>query len=248
MEHYISFCKGFAIIFLLALVFGSLQVVAQSPAQMLQQADSLYDKGRKNAAVTIYKNLLARHNYYSGRALLRTAALLEANGQPAQALYYLHTYYRVHPASAIKRKIQELAEINELSGHQIGEIEFLLFQYRRFYIFIVAIPILLVFIVVANVVRTIIYKLPLVYNPVFFSTFVLLAFLAINLKSIYRHGIIVQGPVMLMSEPGAGSSLQVRLNEGHKVLVREHTDAWYRIDWQGQDAYISEKHLLLLQN
>lgn len=180
--------------------------------------------------------------------LLKMAAITEPARDYTSTLYYLNLYYVQNPNPAVKGKILELAERHELKGYDLTEVDYFLFLYFHYYHYILATILAFAIILLAGMIWRRLQKKPLVYYPLFFIVSVTVAVALVNLSNLYRRGIISGKRVYLMEGPSSGAPLLSVVGQGHKVLIKEKTDMWFRIDWNGKDAYINRSNLLVLEN
>ena len=49
-----------------------------------------------------------------------------------------------------------------------------------------------------------------------------------------------------MEGPSSGSSVLAIVSEGHKLTIEGKYDVWFKVKWNGKDAFIKESSLLPL--
>ena len=57
---------------------------------------------------------------------------------------------------------------------------------------------------------------------------------------------ITRDNAYIMAAPSSGANLVDVIAKGHKVVVEGKEDVWYKIEWEGEDAYIKSKNVKLL--
>ena len=214
---------------------------------LLAKADSLYDKHKFADALLIYKYLLNTEKAASPRMLLKMAAITEPSQDYASMLYYLNLYYLQNPGTAVKRRIEDIAERQNLTGYG-ADTDFFLYLYTQHYTLILGCTAGLAFLLLSAASWRRFRKMRLDYYPFFIPAVLVIGFTLANLTSLYSTGIIKGTKVWLMDAPASGAHLVDIAGPGHKVTIRSHTDMWYRIWWKGTDAYINADNLMILEN
>jgi len=218
------------------------------PKRLVQIADSGFSRRRYQEAFTIYDFILKERGQYSPQMLLKMSAYSEGSGNATQALYYLNLYYLLNPNGDVRQKIEDLATANALQGYVFSELDYLIFLYNQYFVYICSFHLLMALLFLGIMVYRKWKGLALIYNPLFFIVFLLAAGFTANFGQIYRRGIIASEHAMLMQGPSGGSDFVQYVEKGNKLVVSDKNDIWYKVEWQGQSSWINEKNLLLIEN
>ena len=109
-------CK---ILVVLSLICGS-QAFAASAVDILKKADSLYAGRQYTQAYEVYQSIQAGGRY-SPSMLLKMAYIQEGLGHLGESLYYLNLYFLATDDTQALKKMEELAEKNNLEGYETDE-------------------------------------------------------------------------------------------------------------------------------
>ncbi len=235
-------------IFILLFIFCTFQVLAQQAAEpYILRGDSLFAVGKYTEAFDVYQTVLETASAYTPKMLLRMAYVKEGLGQYTEALYYLNMYHYHQADQRVLQKMTELAENQSLQGYQFTDYEYFLALYNKYYT-VLAVSIMGVMLV---------FFLSLVHqwlkgNSVFpqgvaFTLGLAACFYFLNYVGNEERGIIGNDNVLLMKGPSAGATVVTQLEAGHRVKVLGKNDIWYKVEWNGEEAYLRENNLLLIR-
>ncbi|MEJ0057081.1 MAG: hypothetical protein WDN75_16345 [Bacteroidota bacterium] len=226
------------------LVFISLTIasnlLAAPTSKVLTAADSLYNKKQYTQAFDLYKTLFAEDKY-SPAMLLRMAYIQEGLGHLGESLYYLNLYFLSSDDRQALRKMEELAEKNNLEGYQTDETTHALAWLQEHYNTIAwtfaSIAIFLLALIYYQLVKT-------TFKPTLttIGLVVILAFLFIhiNFSTKAERGIVAVAPTYLMSGPSAGASVVAVIGEGHQLPITGKKDVWLRVEWKEREVFVKE--------
>ncbi|MFD2785210.1 SH3 domain-containing protein [Hymenobacter rubripertinctus] len=181
----------------------------------------------------------------SARQLLRMAYIQETLGHYPAALYYLSVAQVWQPRYGTWRKMVALAQEHRLIGYPDTWRQSLLITLHRYYYRLLQGSLLLAIVGGAALLarrRTAdrawwgIYAAYLVGIGLF-----------LNLLAPVRVGLVARARAPLMAGPSAGSAWLTTAAAGDRFEVRGHQDIWYRVQWQGRDAYIRRPDLLVVE-
>ncbi len=243
----------------LCLLSGSLEVQAVNlkplpfdttwrARRILAVADSGFARRRYAEAYQQYRYLLQERGLYSPQMLLKMSAYTESANDFTLALYYLNLYYLHNPSLEVRQKIEDLATFNSLSGYVFSELDYFLFLYNQYFIYICSFHVGMAFLFLGIMVYRKWRGRLMMYNPLFFLAFVLASAFTANFGLLYRRGIVAADQAMLMQGPSSGSDFVQHLNRGHKLVIKDQTDIWYKVEWQGSTSWINKKNLLIIEN
>ena len=218
----------------------------QGVTSKLDQADSLFDSKKYTESFELYQSILIEGQATPGM-LLKMAFIKEGLGSYSQALYYLNIYYLKTANKRVLTKMGELAKEHNLEGYQYSDLEFfktLLLKYYNFYLAVIG------FIIIGLLALLIFQKRkqkPVTAIGIGMVLTLALMFYMINFATWTSKGILVSDDTYIMNAPASGAELVAIVNDGHRVPVLGKTDVWYKIEWDGEPAYIREGNLLLIR-
>ncbi|TGE23858.1 hypothetical protein E5K00_01180 [Hymenobacter aquaticus] len=215
---------------------------SQNSSPAIEKADSLFARGRYEAAYPLYRQEL-RQGFTSARALVRMAYIQEGLGHYPAALYYLSLAHRRKPSHATWHKMTELAQSNRLAGYPDTWRTKLLITFRRYYYLIL--QGLLIGAVLGGVL---LLMRPRTTRPwwVVYGIYLAAVGFYLNFLRFSQVGLVARPHAALMSGPSAGATWLTTARAGDRLLVRNQQDIWYRVEWRNRDAYIRRDDLLLL--
>ncbi|MBX2894815.1 MAG: hypothetical protein KF763_05210 [Cyclobacteriaceae bacterium] len=224
------------------LLFAPVCSYSQTPASLLQKADSLYAKKQFTQSFEVY-NRIHKAGQYSPAMFLRMAFIQEGLNKPGLALYYLNLYYLASGDTHALIKMDELAAKNGLSGYehtQLTQARELLNQYRLHIAGAITSVILLLMAI--GVFQTRKGTKPVV-APVL--TLVGLVFLGlfVNFTQPDRTAIITGANTIVMNGPSAGASAIGLLKEGNKVRIKDKEDVWLKVYWADRYVYVRQSQV-----
>lgn len=221
---------------------------AQSLEKQLFTADSLFEETAYEQALDGYQTLYDRYRYYTPRMLLRAGLAEEALSRPSQALYWFNLYYIENPDRLVKDHIQALAREQSYQGYEFGELDYAQYLYNRYYLYICGTLLGAFGLMFLTLLWRRWQRKPLMYVPFFFLGFAVASALAINFDRLYQRGIVTAEANWLMEGPSPGAHRALVLGLGHRVLILDHVDGWYKIAWQGQNLFINDQNVKVLEN
>jgi hypothetical protein len=240
------FLKKVSILFIL--ILGFLQPVrSQTDIQKLSSADSLFKEKKLAEAYHLYYDLWQNHRWYSPQMLLKMAYIKESSNDYAGALYYINLYQLQNPDKNVSQKIKNLADKNHYTGYDYNDFDYLLTLFHQYDVYVIILLMSAAFIIFVTIIRKRRSKELVLYHPIIFMLFLGAAYLLINYSDTYQKGIIGNNMVYLMGGPSAGAELRQVVDKGHMVTIKGKDDVWYQIDWRGEDAYIHQKNLLVVE-
>jgi uncharacterized protein YgiM (DUF1202 family) len=222
-------------------------IQAQPDTRALFYADSLFSERDWQASYAVYENLFHEQGWYTSQMLLRMAYVREQAEDYTKALYYINLYHLYHPEKDVSEKLKELSAKKNYSGYAYSDFDNLLILYQQYREY------LLVFLMVATTIFFIaiiikkVKKELVLYHQLIFLFFLALTFVVINFADSYKKGIIANDTAYLMTGPSAGASLYQVVNQGHRVTIKGKKDVWYAVEWQGEEAYIHQQNLLVIE-
>lgn len=173
------------------------------------------------------------------------AYVQEGLGHYPAALYYLSVAQTWYPRHTTWRKMVALAQANRLTGYPDTWRQSLTITFQRYYnrllqallaVAVAAGTLLLVRRQRAGKVWWGMYAIYLVSVAIF-----------LNLLAPAKIGLVARPHAALMTGPSAGAAWLTTAAAGDRFEVQGQQDIWYRVKWQGRDAYIRRPDLLLVQ-
>lgn len=217
---------------------------AQKVSPELAQADSAFEAGGYLPAYARYRQLLRQQSVASPQMLLRMAYVQESMGHYPAALYYLSVAQARRPRLDLWRKMASLARDQRLTGYPETWRQDLLITFRRYYY--LGLQVLLTGAVVGGTLLLLRRQRVARGWWVSYSLYLALTGVYLNILSAERVGLVARPHATLMAGPSAGATWLTTAAAGDRLEVHGHQDIWYRVQWQGQDAYIREQDLLLV--
>jgi hypothetical protein len=221
--------------------------MGQSTTAQLNQADSLYARHQYTQAYTIYEQLLNQQKVYTPQMLLKMAYIQEGLQNYTQSMYYLQLFYSKQPSRSILRKMEEVGLQQHLQGYAYTDLDFFKTQFHKYYDNILELLLIGAVIFLTLLVRRWLKKktIPKQTQGTFLVYLAFIFFYA-NFLTLGQQGILLNPNVPIMTAPSAGAGLVTTAGVGHRVNIVGEQDIWYRIEWEGQTAYIRKNNLRLL--
>ena len=196
-------------------------------------------------AFQLYQQVLRQHREASPQMLQRMAYVQDGLGHYPAALYYLSMAHKRQPRLATWRKMAALARDRRLTGYPETWREDLLVTFRRYYY--PGLQGLLIGAVAGGMVLLLRRRRLSRGWWVSYGIYLLLAGFYLHKFGPERAALVARPHAVLMSGPSAGATWLTTAAAGDRLLVQGRQDTWYRVQWQGQDAYIRTQDLLLVQ-
>jgi tetratricopeptide (TPR) repeat protein len=229
-------CKILVIISLAA----APSAMAATTSTMLTAADSLYSNKQYTQALDLYKTLF-KQNQYSTAMLLKMAYIQEGLGHLGESLYYLDLYFLSSDDTQALRKMEELAEKNNLEGYKTDETTNALAWLQEHYSMIAWIiaSIAIFFLALTYYQLNKIKNTPTL-TSIGLAAILVLLFVHINFSTKAERGIVAVAPTYLMSGPSAGASVVAIIGEGHQLPITGKEDVWFRVEWKEKEVFVKE--------
>ncbi len=230
-----------------AFFFLGLQVTkAQDNTRILEEADSLFEAKKYTQSLEHYHRLFAEEGVYTPQMLLKMAYIHEGLGDFSQALFYLNNYYVTTSDEVALRKMEALAEKHKLSGYQFTDTDLFLSYYHKYVSEITFAALAFCLLLLAFIFYQKKKNKPVVFPAAGLGVALILLAFMINGTERVEKGIIANGTAYLMTAPSSGSGVVDVVSNGHRVSILGKEDVWYKINWDGGQAYIRENQLLEL--
>jgi len=207
---------------------------------VLTTADSLYIKKQYTQALDLYKNLFAE-NKYSPAMLLKMAFIHEGLGHLGESLYYLNLYYISSDDEQALRKMEEVAEKNNLEGYKMDETTSTLAWLQKHYATIsIGIASICIFLLALMYYQQSKMKIKPIVTGATLVLLLVLLFIHINFSLKDERGIVAVSPTYLMDGPSAGASVIAIIGEGHQLEITGKRDVWLRVQWKEREVYVKD--------
>ena len=198
-------------------------------------------------SLEIYERIYSETESASPAMLLKMAYSQEAMGNLSQALIYLHDYYNVTSDKEVLKKMDDLAQVNNLVGYESNDLVRFIKSLEDYSLLIIGVFLALGLLILSMIFRKLkkhgekspglAIGLAIVLGlNIFFINF-------FNKKDL---GIISSTESYIMSGPSAAAELIEVAGQGHKVEILDKRDIWYEIKWRGGRGYIRENNLVQL--
>lgn len=233
------------ILTVLLILCSAAQAGAQSTADLIAQADSLFTRKQYTQSLELYQAILSQHQY-SKAMLLKMAFIHEGLGHLSESLYYLDLYYLASNDKQALIKMEEVAKKNRLVGYESNQKQLVFSLLRKYNYIIVSTSIgLLVFLFSLLIYQRKSKRSPLPTAILMLIPMAIL-FFQINMSERTDQAIVSANSTYLMSGPSAGSSVVSIINEGHLLNVLDKKDIWIHVKWLNQDVYLKEDQVLMV--
>lgn len=228
------------------LLLGVQTTKAQKNSELLEQADSLFEAKKYTQSLEHYHRLFTEEGVYTPQMLLKMAYIHEGLGDYSQALFYLNNYYVKTSDETALRKMEALAEKHKLSGYQFTDTDLFLSYYNKYVSEITFAALAFCLLLLAFIFYQRKKNNPVVFPAVGLGVALILLAFMINGTEQVEKGIITNGTAYLMTAPSSGSGVVDIVTNGHRVSILGKEDVWYKIIWDGGQAYIRQNQLLEL--
>jgi hypothetical protein len=235
--------KNFGKLLLSALVFFQTGLCYAS-GPLLNRADSLYATQRYSAAADLYRQSLLQQRKISKADLLKLAFIEEGRDDEVMSIYYLHQFYLLQPLPEVRRKIEELAELNKLQGYSIDEADYAWFLYRRYAPQVEKALFGLAFLLFCFLLYRRIKGHSLGYSPIFTLLALGASAYFLNFSLPYKRAIINGEKMFFMSGPSSASTVLGTIDRGHRLEWIGQQDVWYEVKWNERKGWVKKSGLL----
>ncbi|MBX0289033.1 hypothetical protein K3G63_01200 [Hymenobacter sp. HSC-4F20] len=205
----------------------------------------MFATGQVEQAYPLYRRVREQEGLQSGRQLLRMAYVQEGQGHYPAALYYLSLAHAWQPRYTTWEKMVTLAQEHRLTGYPNSWRQNLAITVQRYYYRLV--QMLLAGAVIGGTLLLVRRRTADRAWWATYTVYLLLVGLFLNLLGPGRVGLVARPRAPLMTGPSAGSAWLTTAAAGDRFEVRGQQDIWYRVQWQGRDAYIRRPDLLLVE-
>lgn len=230
--------------FITVLVFGCFMLKGADNQQVLQRADSLFEKNKFTEARELYFQLY-KQGQQSPATLLKMAYVHEGLGEFGQALFFLSSYYKLTEDSRAYEKIQTLANTHGISGYELKPIEHIqIWVNNRLVYFLSILGVMSVFFMGLMVYSSRHGNHNGKYASGFVSVlFMVVAGLIINLIAPKQHAVITHASYC-MSGPSSAANLLTVIPAGSQIKIKGEKDIWVEIQWNNQPGFIRQADIL----
>lgn len=206
------------------------------PAAQLKHADSLFTARLYTQALEEYEALHASGRW-SPAMLLRMAYIQEGLGRLGESLYYLNLYTLAANDDQASRKMEELAEKNNLEGYQDDAWEAFSAPLREYFLPITALLAALAVFILALAL----YKREFSITLMCLQLALMLVFaLHVQYGQPTARAIVTRPQTYVMSGPSGGARVLGIIGEGNQLRIQGQEDVWLRVQWRDRDAYVRE--------
>jgi len=211
---------------------------------ILRKADTLFAAQRFSAAADLYKQSLDKEKKTSKSDLLKLAFIEEGRDDDVMSIYYLHQFYLLQPEPEVRRKIEEMAELNKLQGYSIDEADYAYFLYRNYGPLVAKGLLGIAFFLFCFLVYRKVKGVSLGYSPIFTLIFLAAAAYFLNFSLPYKRSIVGGEKMFIMAGPSSASSVVGTLERGHRVEWISQEDVWYEVKWNEKKGWVKKSGLL----
>lgn len=212
---------------------------------VLAEADSLYEAGRYREAFKNYQLIYNSVGFYTEKMLLRMAYITEARGEIAETLYYLNTYFKKTGKTEVLRKMEKLANDNDLQGYKYSDSAFfsgLYYQFKELLIPLFVASMILLFTLLFLKWR----QRELNISVALLVSIVLLAIVAARITLSAQKAIVTTNEALAMDGPSPAATQLSVFKSGERVEVIGENDVWLKVHFNNKQAYIMKTQARLL--
>lgn len=215
----------------------------QSHSSEFSLADSLFVQRKYTKALQSYEKVF-HQGQFSASMLLKLAYLHDRVGRYDEALYYLSVYQQYYFSEEVQKKMEQMAYDHQLTGYKGNESEQALIYYQQY-----KLPLLTGLLFLCGIVfMVIVYKRQkLKTRPIGLGiSFALLAIVVLVMANVLggpQKAIINEPDTILMQGPSAASGTVDVVQNGHRVSILKQDEAWTKILWDGNTAYLRNDKL-----
>ncbi|NOT75682.1 MAG: hypothetical protein HOP08_12210 [Cyclobacteriaceae bacterium] len=227
---------------ILVIVFIALAstVMAAPSTFVLKAADSSYNNKQYTQALDLYKGIYKEGNY-SASMLLKMAHIQEGLGHLGESLYYLNLYFIASDDAQALKKMEELAEKNNLEGYKTNDSTRALAWLQEHYNIIAwLLASITVFLFASMYYQRVKLKIKPAFTGMAFAITLTVLFIHVNFSLKDERGIVAGAPTYLMDGPSAGASVVAIIGEGHQLEIKGKKDVWLRVAWRDQEVFVKD--------
>jgi tetratricopeptide (TPR) repeat protein len=237
------------LLFFITLFSGLLTQVSDTHGQELftQKSDSLFSEKKYSEAAILYEELLDKHAINRSNAYLKLAYINETSGDFSKAIYFLSQYYQLNPNENIFEKISKMAEENSFSGYGRSDLNFLLFLYERYFVWVaISLFLLLGYGFYIFILKKMKNENTSIGNKIGFVMLIIGTLFILNLTLFYKQGIVKNEQIILRSSPSAGSEVTSQLLQGSRVNIIGGKDIWLRLLINGKIQFAKKSDFWII--
>lgn len=218
-----------------------------APNSILRQADSLFATGNQAQAAQLYETVIAEGQTPTDAMLLKLASAYERQNDVPRLLYYLQVYFERHPDEAVLRKMNDIAQANNLGGYETDDLNYFYLFYKQYGVYVLLFLLIPAGYVFSVMLLKLLHKdfIPTRQKWVmFFYLITLLVF--VNLPEGFQSGITSQERVLLRTNPSAAAPVVEVVGRGNKMNILGSQDIWLRVLWRNELYYVRRDNVWVI--
>ncbi len=214
---------------------------------LLAKGDSLFKEKKFTEAFNVYSEL-DKSGTASPAMYLKMAYINEALGDISGTMFYLNKYYLLSKNKLVLKKMEKLAEKNELQGYDYSDFEFAENLLVKFGSSINLVFSVLVFMLFALILYRWI-KFNRYSKNLAIATLVLTIILIVNngFSLTRTYGIIDQDYSFIMNAPSAGANKLMEVNKGNRFQISNYDEVWAKVEADQDAGYVRFQDFLILK-
>jgi uncharacterized membrane protein len=221
---------------------------SQAQRVLYKKADSLFTQKKNDEAKVIYEQIIENSPNPNPKVFLKLANICETKGEYVKELYYLNLYFFKSPNEKVFEKMYSVASENGYSGYEKNDLNYFLFYYRQYSIYVWGSFLLLgIYIFVVLILKKKNKQYSPIRHKIIFFIYLIFLVVLINLPNNYRSAIIKNEKVYLRDYPSAASQIVGDIDEGHRLNVIKSDDIWYQVLWDGKFCYLKASDVWLVK-
>lgn len=242
-----AFCRKKVMFLWLGWAIAAQAAVAQTPAQLLRQADSLFAKNQVEQARLAYEKIAVVERRVHPVMYLKLAELHEQQDHDADALHYLNRYYEVRPSADVLRKMSDLAAQHDWVGYELNDFNLLVLLYKQYGHYLVGVMLALAaYVFGVLLIKKIKHQYILPRHLVLFLLYLLGVGILVNLPENYAVAIVRAPRAILRVDPSAAAPVADAVAKGNRLNVLGNNDVWLRVVWNNQLTYVRQSDVWLV--
>jgi len=233
------------LIFVFSYLSISFPAICDTPIQRLHLADSLFDQKKYTQSFQLYSEIQKEDKKASPAMLLKMAFIKEGLGDFTNALYYLNLYYLKTYNKRVLKKMENLANQNQLAGYNYDDVEFFLNLYHQnqLQVDLVMIAIVMAFFAFLMYQKRSKKIIPLAQQLSFIALLLVLFYIN-NFGRERTKAIVANSNIYLMKGPSPGADIVDVISKGHRVEILDQDDVWVKVSWKEEQAYVKAFNLV----